>query len=217
MKLVLMSDTHGKRPLTVPDGDVLIHAGDLSMMGTLGQLQSSIRWLDSLPHKHKIVIAGNHDWLFQKAPSVARQLFDRTSITYLQDEQVEIEGLKFYGSPWQPEFCNWAFNLPRGGEGLRRKWDAIPDDMDVVITHGPAHGNVGGLLPWDQEDVGCELLAQRLEQIQPRLHVCGHVHCGYGLYPQGDVMHVNASAVDEQYLPVNDPVVYNLGAHDGQH
>jgi len=210
MKLVLMSDTHGKRPLTVPDGDVLIHAGDLSMMGTLGQLQSSIRWLDSLPHKHKIVIAGNHDWLFQKAPSVARQLFDRTSITYLQDEQVDIDRVLFYGSPWQPEFCNWAFNLPRGGEGLRRKWDAIPNDADVVITHGPAHGNLGGVLPWDGQDVGCELLAKRLEQIQPRLHVCGHIHCGYGLYPRGETLHVNAAVVNEQYLPVNDPVVYDL-------
>jgi Icc-related predicted phosphoesterase len=94
-------------------------------------------WLGTLPHKHKIVICGNHDLCFEDNPKEARKLMKNAH--YLEDETIEIEGLKFYGSPWQPEFHNWAFNLNRGEE-IKKKWDLIPNDTDVLITHGPPYG-----------------------------------------------------------------------------
>lgn len=139
MKLVCISDTHSlhRRLQSIPDGDVLIHAGDCLGQGTLENIEDFNDWLGSLPHRHKIVIAGNHDWAFQETPELARQAL--TSAIYLEDSGVEIEGVRFWGSPWTPIFMNWAFMLGRG-EPLYEKWQLIPDDTDVLITHGPPQG-----------------------------------------------------------------------------
>ena len=135
VRIVCISDTHTlHRQVTVPDGDVLIHAGDICNHGTRGEVKQFVSWLGELPHRHKIFIAGNHDWPFDKHGRHAHHWIKHG--TYLQDTAIMIEGLKFYGSPWQPEFCNWAFNLPRG-KRLEFVWSSIPDDTDVLITHTP--------------------------------------------------------------------------------
>ncbi len=198
MKLVVLSDTHGRhKTIDIPDGDVLIHAGDFSVwFGTLEELAEFNDFLAQLPHVHKIVVAGNHDFPFERENAEARAIL--THAHYLQDEALEIEGVKFYGSPWQPEFLNLAFNLPRG-EPLRRKWDMIPSDTDVLITHGPPHGI--GDRTFDGLHVGCEELLARVQEIKPRVHVFGHIHEGRGRIDIGETTFVNAATDRKGWSP----------------
>jgi Icc-related predicted phosphoesterase len=205
MKVVCLADTHTLHEnIIVPEGDLLIHAGDFCGSGTIQELLRFNVWLGTLPHQHKIVIAGNHDWPFQRDPSVRGFL---TNAIYLQDSEVTVNGVRIYGSPWQPEFFNWAFNLKRGEE-LKRKWDQIPDGVDILVTHGPAYG-VGDLL-LSGEHVGCVDLLGAIERVKPRFHICGHIHSGYGSYALKDlgVTMINASNCDEEYRPINRPIVF---------
>lgn len=210
MKIVCISDTHNcNEQINVPDGDILIHAGDATTVGNFEQIKEFGSWFGSLPHKHKIFIAGNHDWLFETNNSFARTLLD-SKITYLQDSAIEIEGLKIYGSPWQPRFFDWAFNLNRGAE-LAEKWKLIPNDTDILITHGPPNGILDEVeRQYWTENTGCEELRKRVEIIKPKLHVFGHIHCGYGMKEEFGVKFVNASTCDEQYLPTQPPIVVEI-------
>ena len=205
MRIVCISDTHslhGQFP--VPDGDVLVHAGDATRRGTERELRDFDRWLGTLPHRHKVVIAGNHDFGFQTQPGASGWI---TNAHYLQDRSVVLEGVRFYGSPWQPWFHDWAFNLPRGEE-LRRVWDRIPAGTDVLLTHGPPHGVLDRTE--EGETVGCEELARAVTRVRPRLHVFGHIHEGYGQVVMDGVRYVNASVCDVRYRPVQAPVVVEL-------
>lgn len=213
-RIVCLSDTHNcNEQINVPDGDILIHSGDATVMGTVDEIKRFNSWFSSLPHKRKIFIAGNHDWLFEKDNERARMLLDR-SIVYLQDSSTEIDGLRVYGSPWQPRFFDWAFNLNRGYE-MAGKWKLIPNDIDILITHGPPNG-ILDLVPrkgWD-ENAGCEELRKKVEEIAAlgrlKLHVFGHIHCGYGTHERFGVKFVNASNCDEQYFPTQPPIVVDL-------
>src|SRR3712207_960574 len=120
-RLVFISDTHNcNEQIPVPDGDILIHSGDATNRGTMEEIIAFDYWFSGLPHKFKVFVAGNHDWLFETRPKYARSLLSE-NIIYLQDSFTEIEDLKIYGSPWQPRFFDWAFNLNRGTE-LAEKW-----------------------------------------------------------------------------------------------
>lgn len=207
LTIVATSDTHGRHEkVTVPPGDVFIHAGDLSAHGSLADVARFNQWLGTLPHRHKIIIAGNHDLCFERTPAAARALV--THATYLQDEALDIEGVKFYGSPWQPWFMNWAFNLASPRE-LREKWDLIPDGTGVLITHGPAYGHAdrsrrGELL-------GCRELLEVIEKrVRPAYHVFGHIHEAYGSSRSAGTTHLNVSACDFNYRPANAPVVFSI-------
>ena len=209
MKLVLISDTHGQhRKFDIPEGDVLIHAGDFMRSGMYAhEIVDFNDWLDSTPCPTRIVIAGNHDRLFELQYSVRSYL---TNAIYLQDSAVEIDGLKFWGSPWQPEFNNWAFNVPRGA-AIKKYWDLIPEGTDVLITHGPPYGILDRILPErGVEHLGCGELLKAVDRIQPRLHVFGHIHGGYGDRWDHDTLFINASLLNEQYKPANKPVVVEL-------
>jgi hypothetical protein len=133
-----MADTHMfhgdfRGATAIPDGDVLVHAGDMGRAGDEEELVEVARWLRSLPHRHKIVVAGNHDFLFQQEPAKAREMF--AGLTYLEDSACTIDGVTFWGSPWTPIFFEWAFMLPRGPL-LEEKWALIPaHGVDVLITH----------------------------------------------------------------------------------
>jgi len=213
-RIVCISDTHNcNERIEVPDGEILIHAGDATTVGTQEQIRRFSDWFASLPHPHKVFVAGNHDWLLEKDNDRARSLLD-PAIIYLQDSAIEIDGLKIYGSPWQPRFFDWAFNLNRGQE-MAEKWAMIPDDIDILITHGPPYG-ILDLVPrsgWD-ENTGCEELRKRVEKITKvgrlKLHVFGHIHCGYGVQDEFGVRFVNASTCDEQYGPTQPPIVIDL-------
>lgn len=181
MRLVILSDTHGlHNQFRCPDGDVLIHAGDCTDDIGQASLRNFLKWFESHPQKHKILIAGNHDGAFEKWPDLARAMVKEIapSVTYLQDSGCEIGGYKFWGSPVTPEFCNWHFNRERG-EGIKRHWDMIPRNTDVLITHGPAWNilDKGG---FNEDHCGCRDLRDALEEIQPRLHIFGHIHYSYG-------------------------------------
>ncbi len=213
LKIVCISDTHNcNGQITVPDGDILIHAGDATISGTIDEIILFNNWFANLPHKYKIFVAGNHDWLFETNNRIARNLLDK-SIIYLQDSAVEIEGLKIYGSPFQPRFFDWAFNLNRGSE-LAEKWKLIPDDVDILITHGPPNGILDEVpRQYFIENTGCEELRKKVEKLRLKnlkLHIFGHIHCGYGTTENLGVKSVNASNCDESYEPTNPPIVVEI-------
>lgn len=136
-----------------------------------------------------------------------------TNCTYLQDELIELYGLKIYGTPWQPEFCKWAFNVPRGGPCLE-KWDQIPSNLDVLISHTPPLGH--GDLCCSGVRAGCvELLSTVQQRVKPKYHVFGHVHEGYGITSDGRIIFINASTCDINYLPHNLPVVFDVALPAG--
>lgn len=201
LTFVILSDTHARhRQVTVPDGDVFLHAGDITHRGELDTVADFNDWLGSLPHEHKVVICGNHDWCFQREPEAARQCI--TNATYLQDSGTGIAGLKIWGSPWQPWFFNWAFNLHRG-EPIAAKWRLIPEDTDVLLTHGPPRG-IGDRT--HRNDVaGCADLLERIHQVKPKLHICGHIHEAAGVVKDGSTLFVNASSLTE--MGMKPPVV----------
>lgn len=205
MRVVCLSDTHNEQ-FAVPDGDLLIHAGDATVHGTIEEVSAFNVWFSSLPHKHKIFVAGNHDWLFERNPTMARAMLDK-SIIYLLDCVAEIEGIRIYGSPWQPRFYDWAFNLNRGRE-LAEKWAAIPEGIDILITHGPPAGILDRTERGDH--AGCEELAKRLAVVRPKVHIFGHIHEGYGVVVENGIRYVNASNCDENYNRVNPPIVFDI-------
>lgn len=206
MKCVVISDTHGMyRQVVIPDGDVFIHAGDITRRGSLSEMEDFNDWLGELPHKHKVIIAGNHDWCFERTNEEARAIL--INGTYLQDESVIIGGIKFYGSPWQPEFYNWAFNLPRGDD-LKEKWDFIPNDVDVLITHGPRFGVLDEVL--SGERTGCNELLKVVDNIQPKFHVFGHIHEAYGMVKGSSICSINASTATVRYEPINPAIVFDI-------
>lgn len=141
MRLVAISDTHEQHTqIVLPEGDVLIHAGDITFRGEFPAIASFANWLKQQPHQHKVVIAGNHELTFEtSARDIMVNLIREAGATYLQDSGCEIDGMLFWGSPWTPCYFNWAFNLNRGEE-IDRKWQLIPEKTNVLITHAPPYG-----------------------------------------------------------------------------
>lgn len=206
MRIVALSDTHYRHQyVTVPDGDVLVHAGDLTRSGDPAELAEVMRWFARLPHRRKIIIAGNHDWVFDLKSATAASLVP-AGVTYLQDSGCEIDGVKFWGSPVQPTFLHWAFNRSRGAE-IDQHWQKIPPNTDVLITHGPPHGILDLV---GDEHVGCEMLRRRLEVIRPACHIFGHVHCARGSVTHEGTTYINAAICTEAYRPINPPFVVDL-------
>jgi len=211
MRLVCISDTH-YYPVgqTIPDGDILIHAGDLTKTGTYLQIAKAGAWIGSLPHKHKIVVAGNHDKLFEKDYNLARLALGdgHNGIQYLQDQVAVIKGLVFYGAPWSVEYHGWAFGNTPGTYESRSRWEKIPMGVDVLITHGPAKGIL------DKAPNGFPLgdsdLSLTIERVQPRIHVHGHIHHSYGMAQVGKTLRVNAALCDEAYVHMNKPIVLDV-------
>lgn len=218
MKLVLISDTHTMHEdVYLPPGDILIHAGDFTNRGSKSNVDDFFGWLErrSKEYAHIIFIAGNHDMSFEFKPD----WFDDTinslpsNVHYLEDSEIIIGSIKFYGSPWQPEFHNWAFNLPRGKE-LADKWAMIPNDTDVLITHGPPLYLLDYTIR-DGFNVGCKDLYERVLKVKPKLHVFGHIHEGYGVTRHFDTEFVNASVNTALYNPINPPILVDYTTERG--
>jgi len=114
--------------------------------------------------------------------------------------------VKVWGTPWQPEFYNWAFNLPRQGWELEVHWNQIPEDTEILITHGPPWGHLDTVKSNPTNNIGCELLRKRVDTIKPKIHVFGHIHTGYGYKFDGTTHFFNASVLDEQYLYTQKPM-----------
>lgn len=195
MRIVAVADTHQFHDeLAVPAGDVFVHAGDMCRGGDLDELREAARFINALPHRHKVIIAGNHDWAFVNDPEAARALFAK-DVVYLQDSGARIDGVYFYGSPWQPEYNDWAFNLPRGA-ALKDRWALIPEGVDVLITHGPPAG-IGDRYRADGYSEigrsGCTDLRARVAVVNPRLHMFGHIHQDGGLWQEGATTFANVT------------------------
>jgi Icc-related predicted phosphoesterase len=224
MRITLISDTHTKHdelsydPKDLPGGDLLIHAGDLMNSGRNPvDINQFCKWFDGLEqYDTKVFIAGNHDRMFENLPEQASEIYTSyKNITYLQDERLDLwdeddQQLVIYGSPWQPWFYDWAFNLPKGGPGLMSKWEAIPTDTDILITHGPPqdHLDVSGP-PYNEPHLGCALLREKVDEQPPKIHVFGHIHGGYGYKFHNGTHFFNASILNERYEYVNKPVTFD--------
>lgn len=207
MRIVCLSDTHGMHAqLKVPDGDILLHAGDFTNIGSMVEFIDFNNWLRSLPHKHKVFIAGNHDFLFErnKAEDIEARVGGFGGI-YLQDAEVTVNGIRIYGSPWTPQFYSWAFMLDRYGE-IKEKWDKIPAGLDILMTHGPP------LSILDKNNAsmecGCYDLGQRVLEVKPTLHVFGHIHESYGTKKLNGTTYINASL--HRWQRPKDPIVFEL-------
>lgn len=212
MKLCIISDTHGKhKQLELPDADMIIHCGDSTSVGKEHEIHKFMKWYSGLEqYKYKIIIAGNHDWLFERNRLLAKSHIP-DNIIYLEDSGVEIEGIKFYGIPVQKHFCNWAFN--RTEAILANHWGAIPDDTDVVITHSPPYG-IGDYVSHGYSTDGHQgspsLYMEMVKKIRPIIHCFGHIHEGYGLKEIDNIKFINASNLDGEYYCVNKPFVVEI-------
>jgi Icc-related predicted phosphoesterase len=209
-RITFISDTHTKHcMLNLPGGDILIHSGDIMNSGwNMNDIVNFLTWFEKQNYDELIFIAGNHDRKFENDPHDVKALLENYPlVTYLEDDWVEINGVKIYGSPWQPEFYNWAFNLPRRGTELMSKWEAIPTDTDILITHGPPQGHldISGP-PYNEGDLGCELLRTKVDELKPKIHVFGHIHGSAGHKKYSDTHFFNASILNEEYVQVNDGI-----------
>lgn len=199
IRLVCISDTHNAKPAAqLPHGDILLHAGDLSQYGTFDEIQAQLDWLNSQPHQHKIIIAGNHDLLLDPAfvqshpdreldrhPGKRRADLDWGDVRYLQQSSVSVvvavraRRVRVFGSPWTPRMGSWAFQYESRPDSLSSssccwKGGTVPADADVVLVHGPPAGHV------DDGGKGCPDLLAELWRARPRVVVCGHIHAGRG-------------------------------------
>lgn len=222
-ELILMSHTH-PTPLEGPQQlgtltptqlltgaasetpGILIHAGDLTRWGSRKNLREFAENLGKYKNLHKIVIAGNHDFCFQKHPEESRRILSDAGIIYLEDEAIELYGIKFYGIPWTPQFGNWAF---MGTENfLAHRWWSVPIGTDVLISHGPPRGILD--LTQDGDHAGSISHRHVVRSIRPKLNVFGHIHETYGHERHFGTDYINACLVNFQYEMVNKPVIYNL-------
>lgn len=207
-KITFISDTHTKHNhLTndLPGGDILIHCGDISSRGYINEIKNFLEWFDGIKgYEYKIFIAGNHDFGFQDNPKECFELLKNySSITYLEDNSIIIDGIKIYGSPWQPRFHNWAFNVNRGW-GIAQKWEKIPQDTDILITHGPLLGILD--ITNSNERVGCQDLYNKVMEINPKVHAFGHIHSARDIKQVDDTLYINACCLGEDYLYQNAPI-----------
>jgi len=208
MRLVGFADIHHNTQYvdSLPEGDVLIFAGDEDIR-SFEDLINFITWFIGFSHKHKIWIAGNHDLYLEHNYDLVKRVSKEAGVIYLDNEEVEIEGVRFYGSPITPRFFDWAFMRDRGDE-ITKIWERIPEGIDVLITHGPALGKLD--INGRGEVCGCYDLARFIKKIKPKVHFCGHIHGSYGHVRDEDTMYINCSLLNEHYNLVNDAIVYDL-------
>jgi Icc-related predicted phosphoesterase len=213
VKIICISDTHTYENFEVPDGDILIHSGDISFRGTFAEMNRGMRWLSKFPHKHKVFVCGNHDWLGETDPLLMRELAEENGVIYLDDSGIELMELRVWGSPVQPAFCNWAFNKQRGEE-IARHWAKIPDDTQVLVTHGPPMSILDLVDKGTSQEahVGCEELLKRVNQLKDlRLHIFGHLHDNNGQFKDSfGKLFVNAAICSEEYKPIQSPRIITL-------
>ena len=212
MKITFISDTHTKHEeihKDLPGGDLIIHAGDFMNSGYDPiDVTRFVNWYSSLltmDYKHRVFIAGNHDRMFEDNPELTEELINAYSggLIYLKDQSHIIDGVKIYGSPWQPAFYDWAFNLPRNGVELQEKWAMIPSDVDILICHTMPFGHCDGN---GSSSVGCELLRVRTDEIRPKIFIGGHIHSGYGYKFYEGTHFINAAVLNNNYKYTNKPL-----------
>lgn len=209
--IVCISDTHQNHDrISVPDGDILVHAGDFCSSGDLLEVSLFLDWIESQPHKIKIVVPGNHDRCLESNIK-AREEFSKVGVHLLIDEEYvdPSSGLKFYGVPWTPDFYPdiWAFQDRDAPENY---WAAVPADTDFIVSHGPPLGVADQIYPGVSNHLGSSRFAAILEKFKGYGVICGHIHGGYGEYVLDRYAVVNASSCTEAYLPTNEPIIWTV-------
>ena len=186
---------------------MIIHAGDLTYKGEKQEVTDFLEWFSNLKYEHKIFVAGNHDFYFEKASKSEIEKIVPKGVTYLEDSGIIINGLQLWGSPVTPWYFNWAFNRLRGA-AIKQHWNLIPDSTNLLITHGPAFGIHDVVI--NGTHTGCKDLLKRINEVKPAVHVCGHIHEGYGQAEKNGTKFINASVLNESYELVNKPVVFEV-------
>lgn len=206
MDITFISDTHGIHDeLKLQEGKILIHSGDITEYGTEEEVSDFLKWFSKQPFLYKIFIAGNHDLFFEECSLSKRKKLIPSGIIYLQNSFVEIENVKIWGSPVTPYFLGMAFNA-RPGKEIKKVWDKIPLDTDILITHGPPKGIL-------DNGIGCEELFNRVNIIQPTMHCFGHAHGQNGVLKKNGITYINAAMVnsldpfkDDEYKMIYIPI-----------
>jgi Icc-related predicted phosphoesterase len=206
LTIVCISDTHElHRELDVPDGDILIHTGDFTVFSkTAAAIDDFNDWLGDLPHRWKILVPGNHEFFLESDPSRRRLI---SNATVLINEVVEIMGLKVWGSPTTP-LLGAAFGLSSPVDRAKL-YAKIPDDADILVTHGPPYGILDGS-PGTPRHAGCPQLLEAVTRIKPKLHVFGHVHGAHGMVSSEDTLFVNAALLGPDGDLCASPIVLRM-------
>lgn len=214
-KIVSISDTHNRHDkVTIPECDFLFHCGDWTSMGYKHEVEPFAKWLDKQPAKYIVIIPGNHELNFEKDfPESKKWITDHCPrANLLIDESITLEGVKIYGSPVTPFFCNWAYNKHRGDQ-IQCYWDAIPNDINILLTHGPPYGILDQTTYADgtirEDRLGCYQLQKRIKELENLdLHFFGHIHAqGSRQFHEDGVSYYNAAICDESYYPSNSITV----------
>lgn len=209
MKIVAISDVHGRQnKITIPECDILISCGDYSFRGEHHMVRDYHKWLDKQPAKHIISVQGNHEVMvqrdFQLMKAAAVEMCPR--VHFVEEGLVEVEGIRIWCSAWTPFFHDWAYNAFRGPD-IQAHWDLIPNDIQILVTHGPPAGVLDETIRANGdptgEHVGCEDLAEAIRRVKPDLHFFGHIHCGHGQLHRDGVSYYNVSICDEMYVASN--------------
>lgn len=219
MKIVAISDTHQAYLKDLPDGDILIHSGDFSLLPKnvssnrqlmISELTDLRDWFNSIKHKYKhmILVPGNHDWIFEVDYQFASDFL--ANVIVLNDRSIEIDGIKIWGSPINLEYRDWAFNRAPG-EDILKHWNAIPTDTDILITHGPPLGVLDQAFPEkDSPSLGDIDLLNTVDKLSLKAHIFGHIHGSHGTLERNGTLYVNASIMDESYKPTFSPIVFEI-------
>lgn len=217
MKICCISDTHGIHhaiDLKPYRANILVHAGDWTKGrdNNFVETYDFLDWFSEQPYKHKLLIAGNHEVTVENNQKEFEEILEAyPEITYLNNSSVTIEGINFFGSPYSNEFCGWAF-MGNDSE-LSKIWNGIPEDTNILVTHGPAYGvndlvsNAFGRDP----HVGSKSLSIRKAEL-PNLkaHISGHIHEAYNQQVIADVLHICPSILNERYQHVNSPIIIKV-------
>lgn len=195
MTIDCISDTHGQHAkLTLPGGDILIHAGDFSAPNAeLEEVLAFLDWFHEQKYVHRLLVAGNHDYFFELIPELMEEECKKRQIILLNDSGCIIEGIRIWGSPIHPGLPDWAFISNKGAD-IKKHWDLIPKNTEILITHGPPY-NIRDEITANFH-VGCEDLYKKILQTQIKLHVFGHVHnCAGHIFQEG-CLYINAASIN---------------------
>lgn len=193
MKIWFISDTHCEHQnLEVPDVDAVIHCGDESNHGNAWMNEPEARrffdWYSELKIPAKIFVPGNHSTAIEQG--LIRST-DYPEVTFLIHESMQWNGMRIFGSPYTPEFFNWAYMKARSQ--LDIVWQSIPDDIDILITHGPPKGIMdvtADMYTGEPVHVGSKSLMRHVEhRIRPRIHAFGHIHDEPAIHNYGTLFH----------------------------
>ena len=204
VRVVCISDTHElHRDFALPDGDLLIHAGDFTFWNHVSKFQDFNNWLGELPHRHKVVIPGNHDRAFSQDPRFRAMI---TNAALLINEGVRVCGLNIWGSPVTCDDAAYGYTTR---EERAKLYASIPADTHILVTHGPPYG-ILDREPGSPKREGCTELRLAVMRLQPRLHVFGHVHAGYGTCATEKTLFMNAALLGWTGDIENRPIVMDI-------